>query len=175
MTEAGRGGAGAGAVGQAAQAVGKVMASIRCGRTGVQTPRAARQPVDRRGRTGGDAVPAAALCRLWVDAGSGVSATQGHGFKRSVETLRQMDDRGRSCGSRSVHGRDGIFSFASAGPVWARAGSDRRQPTCVAEDRGLRCSLIAFVDDATGRLQYAHSSRARESCEATISGRSGLM
>lgn len=77
-----------------------------------------------------------------------------HGFTRSVETLRQwMIEDGLWKPKRQRKKR--VFQLrerrACVGELVQIDGS----PHAWLEDRGPRCSLIAFVDDATGRLQYA--------------------
>lgn len=77
-----------------------------------------------------------------------------HGFTRSVETLRQwMIEDGLWKPKRQR--KKQVFQLrerrACVGELVQIDGS----PHAWLEDRGPRCSLIAFVDDATGRLQYA--------------------
>jgi len=75
------------------------------------------------------------------------------GFTRSVETLRQwMIQEGLWQPKRVRHKR--VFQLrerrAAVGELVQIDGS----PHAWLEDRGPRCTLIAFVDDASGRLQY---------------------
>lgn len=76
------------------------------------------------------------------------------GYRHSVETLRRwMTDAGlwsaRSKGRRAVHGlRERRARF---GELVQIDGS----PHAWFEDRGPRCTLIAFIDDATGKIVAA--------------------
>jgi transposase len=77
-----------------------------------------------------------------------------HGFTRSVETLRQwMIEDGLWQPKRQRHKRP--FQLrerrACVGELVQIDGS----PHAWLEERGPRCTLISFIDDATGRLQYA--------------------
>jgi transposase len=77
-----------------------------------------------------------------------------HGFTRSVETLRKWMVQADLWKPRRQH-KKRIFQLrerrACVGELVQIDGS----PHAWLEDRGPRCSLIAFIDDATGRLQYA--------------------
>ena len=77
-----------------------------------------------------------------------------HGFTRSVETLRQWtieDDLWVAQRAR----RKCVFQLrerrAAVGELVQIDGS----PHAWLEDRGPRCTLIAFIDDASGQLQHA--------------------
>lgn len=85
-----------------------------------------------------------------------------HGFARSVETLRQwMIEDGLWQPKRQRRQRP--FQLrerrACVGELVQIDGS----PHAWLEDRGPRCTLIAFIDDATGRLQYARFESAETS------------
>ena len=76
-----------------------------------------------------------------------------HGFTRSVETLRQWMISDELWVAKRAR-RKRVFQLrerrASVGEL-VQDGS----PHAWLEDRGPRCTLIAFIDDASGRLQYA--------------------
>ena len=85
-----------------------------------------------------------------------------HGFTRSVETLRQwMIEDGLWQPKRQRRKRP--FQLrerrACVGELVQIDGS----PHAWLEERGPRCTLIAFIDDATGRLQYARFAPAETS------------
>ena len=85
-----------------------------------------------------------------------------HGFTRSVETLRQwMTGAGLWVPKRQRRKRP--FQLrerrACVGELVQIDGS----PHAWLEGRGPRCTLIAFIDDATGRLQYARFEPAETS------------
>lgn len=85
-----------------------------------------------------------------------------HGFTRSVETLRSsMSEAGLWTAKRQRRKR--VFQLrerrACVGELVQIDGS----PHAWLESRGPRCTLIAFIDDATGRLQYARFERAETS------------
>lgn len=91
-----------------------------------------------------------------------------HGFRRSVETLRQwMTEDGLWVPKRQRHKR--VFQLrerrAGIGELVQIDGS----PHAWLEKRGPRCTLIAFVDDASGRLQYARFEPA-ETTRAYLQG-----
>jgi transposase len=77
-----------------------------------------------------------------------------HGFSRSRETLRQWMIQAQLWQAKRVR-RKRPFQLrerrAAEGELVQIDGS----PHPWLEDRGPRCTLIAFVDDATGKLQYA--------------------
>jgi transposase len=77
-----------------------------------------------------------------------------HGFTRSVETLRQWmlgDDLWVAKRARSKRAFQLRERRAGVGELVQIDGS----PHAWLEDRGPRCTLILFVDDASGRLRYA--------------------
>ena len=91
-----------------------------------------------------------------------------HGFSRSVETLRQwMIEAGLWQPKRARHKR--VFQLrerrAAEGELIQIDGS----PHAWFEDRAPRCTLIAFIDDASGRLQYARFVTA-ETARAYLQG-----
>lgn len=91
-----------------------------------------------------------------------------HGFTRSVPTLRQwMIDAAVWQAKRQRKKRP--FQLrerrAAIGDLVQIDGS----PHAWLEDRGPRCTLIAFVDDASGRLQYARFEPA-ETTRAYLRG-----
>jgi transposase len=77
-----------------------------------------------------------------------------HGFTRSVETLRQWmigDDLWVAKRARRKRAFQLRERRACVGELVQIDGS----PHAWLEERGPRCTLILFVDDASGRLQYA--------------------
>jgi hypothetical protein len=77
-----------------------------------------------------------------------------HGFGRSVETLRQwMIEEGLWVAKRQRHQRP--FQLRERRACMGEPVQIDGSPHAWLEARGPRCTLIAFVDDATGRLQYA--------------------
>jgi hypothetical protein len=91
-----------------------------------------------------------------------------HGFSRSVETLRQwMIEEALWHAKRGRHKR--AFQLrerrAAEGELVQIDGS----PHAWLEARGPRCTLIAFVDDASGRLQYGQFVSA-ETTRAYLQG-----
>lgn len=85
-----------------------------------------------------------------------------HGFTRSVPTLRQWMIEAELWQARSLR-RKRPYQLrerrAALGELIQIDGS----PHAWLEQRGARCTLIAFVDDASGRLQYARFERAETS------------
>jgi transposase len=78
-----------------------------------------------------------------------------HGFTHAVETLRQwLIGAGRHRPKRCQRTRPYQLRErrAQVGELVQIDGS----PHAWLEERGPRCTLLAFVDDATSRLQYAH-------------------
>lgn len=91
-----------------------------------------------------------------------------HGFTRSVETLRQwMIEDGLWQPKRQRRKRP--FQLrerrACVGELVQIDGS----PHAWLEERGPRCTLISFIDDATGGLHYAHFEPA-ETSQAYLRG-----
>lgn len=77
-----------------------------------------------------------------------------HGFTRSVETLRRWmigDDLWQA--KRQRHKRP--FQLRERRACMGELVQIDGSPHAWLEERGPRCTLIAFVDDATGRQQYA--------------------
>jgi transposase len=85
-----------------------------------------------------------------------------HGFARSVETLRQWMIQAQLWKPHRRH-KKRVFQRrerrACVGELVQIDGS----PHAWLEDRGPRCTLLAFIDDATGRLQYARLAGAETS------------
>lgn len=91
-----------------------------------------------------------------------------HGFTRSVETLRQwMADAGLWEPKRQRHQRP--FQLRERRACIGELVQIDGSPHAWLEERGPRCTLIAFVDDASGRLQYARFHPA-ESTRAYLHG-----
>lgn len=77
-----------------------------------------------------------------------------HGFTRSVETLRQwMTDGGLWEAKRQRRKRP--FQLRERRACIGELVQIDGSPHAWLEERGPRCTLIAFIDDASGRLQYA--------------------
>ena len=91
-----------------------------------------------------------------------------HGFTRSVETLRQWMI-GAEIWNPKRQRRKRPFQLrerrSCAGELVQIDGS----PHAWLEQRGPRCTLIAFIDDATGRLHYARFEPA-ETTRAYLAG-----
>ena len=88
--------------------------------------------------------------------------TSYHGFARSVETLRQWmieDELWQPKRQRRARPFQLRERRAGVGELVQFDGS----PHAWLEERGPRCTLIAFVDDASGRLQYARFAPAETS------------
>ena len=115
------------------------------------------QPSNRRIEQSEREAVVACVRERYVDFGPTLAAeylTSYHGFTRSVETLRNwMSEAGLWTPKRVRHRR--VFQLrerrACVGELVQIDGS----PHAWLEARGPRCTLIAFIDDATGRLQYA--------------------
>jgi transposase len=77
-----------------------------------------------------------------------------HGYRRSVETLRQwMIADGLWVAKRARRQRP--FQLRERRSALGELVQIDGSPHAWLEERGPRCTLIAFIDDATGRLQYA--------------------
>jgi hypothetical protein len=88
--------------------------------------------------------------------------TERHGFTRSVPTLRAwMIDAGL-WQARSVR-RKRPFQLRERRPALGELIQIDGSPHAWFEQRGPRCTLIIFVDDATGRVQYARFEPAETS------------
>ena len=77
-----------------------------------------------------------------------------HGFTRSVETLRQWMIQGEIWQAKRAR-RKRVFQLRERRAAQGELVQIDGSPHDWLEDRGPRCTLIAFIDDASGRLQYA--------------------
>ncbi|MCX7692479.1 MAG: ISNCY family transposase [Tepidimonas taiwanensis] len=133
-----------------------VRAWRQAGAAGLVSKRRGRPGNRRIGQAEREAVLACVRSR-YADFGPTLAAeylTSFHGFTRSVETLRQwMIEDGLWAPKRQRRKRP--FQLrerrACVGELVQIDGS----PHDWFEGRAPRCCLIAFIDDATGRLQYA--------------------
>jgi hypothetical protein len=95
--------------------------------------------------------------RLYPDFGPTLACeylTERHGFTRSVPTLRRwMIDAGL-WRARTVR-RKRAFQLRERRPALGELVQIDGSPHAWFEQRAARCTLILFVDDATGRVQYA--------------------
>ena len=91
--------------------------------------------------------------------------TEGHGYRRSAETLRQwmMAEglwKAKSRRRLRIHQRRarracfGEYQFLTCGQAAYAVIPIDGSPHAWFEDRGGRCTLIVFIDDATSRLLY---------------------
>ena len=91
-----------------------------------------------------------------------------HGFTRSTETLRQwMIEAEVWAPKRQRHKRP--FQLRERRSCVGELVQIDGSPHAWLEARGPRCTLIAFIDDATSRLQYARFEPA-ETTRAYLSG-----
>lgn len=91
-----------------------------------------------------------------------------HGFTRSVETLRKwMSEAGLWTPKRARHKRP--FQLRERRACLGELVQIDGSPHAWLEARGPKCTLIAFIDDATGRLQYARFESA-ETTRAYLRG-----
>ena len=85
-----------------------------------------------------------------------------HGYRHSTETLRQwMTAAGLWQVRRERRKRP--YQLRERRPRLGELIQIDGSPHAWLEERGPRCTLIAFVDDATGRLMYARFERAETS------------
>ncbi|GAB4182463.1 MAG: hypothetical protein Fur0039_27110 [Rhodocyclaceae bacterium] len=147
-----------------------VRAHRQAGAAGLVSRRRGRPSNRRIGQEEREAVLACVRSR-YADFGPTLAAeylTSFHGFTRSVESLRKwMIEDGLWAPKRQRHKRP--FQLrerrACVGELVQIDGS----PHAWLEGRGPRCTLISFIDDATGRLQYARFTPAGTS-RAYLSG-----
>ena len=85
-----------------------------------------------------------------------------HGFTRSVPTLRQWMIEAELWQARTVR-RKRPFQLRERRACIGELVQIDGSPHAWFEQRGARCTLIAFVDDASGRLQYARFEPAETS------------
>ena len=85
-----------------------------------------------------------------------------HGFARSVETLRQwMIEDGLWCPKPQRRKR--TYQLRERRACVGELVQIDASPHPWLEARGPRCTLVSFIDDATGRLQYARFEPAETS------------
>jgi hypothetical protein len=78
----------------------------------------------------------------------------------AVETLRTLDARGGTLDFEDGASQASAATATSPRVPW-RVDPDRRlRPHERFEDRGPRCTLLVFVDDATGRLMQLYFARS---------------
>jgi transposase len=129
------------------------------------------QPSNRRIEDAERAEVMACVCSHYADFGPTLAAEylrSFHGFTRSTETLRQWMI-GADAWTPKRQRRKRPFQLRERRSCIGELVQIDGSPHAWLEARGPRCTLIAFIDDASGRLQYARFESA-ETTRAYLSG-----